>query len=70
MLRVRVNIRTRHPFPLKLELCWRRFSTPRVANVVVNNWIISCWATRLHGMGLRPMFGIAQETALFTFPEN
>lgn len=65
---VRENIRTRHLFPHKLNLCWRRFSTPQVADVVVNSWIISCWATRLRGLGFRPMLGMTQETALFTFP--
>lgn len=70
MLRVRVNIRTHRLFPHKLELCWRRFSTRRVADAVVNKWIISSWATCLHGVGWRPMFGITQETPLFTFPEN
>lgn len=48
-----------HPqvFPHKLQPCRRRLATRRVAVVVVNSWIISCRATCLRGVGLRPMFG-------------
>lgn len=59
-----------HPqvFPHKLQLCRRRLATRRVAVVVVNSWIISCRATCLRGVGLRPMFGSHPRDTLFTFP--